>query len=111
MGMSSIYTRRNILAWVLGQTAAYLGGLLVVIWGFGLLLDLAHAEYTKAHEASTSVVETWMPPVWPPLIGIGLAALSWAVARIARVHLPVPAIVALILNPLALVFAFLARML
>ncbi|WP_169974249.1 hypothetical protein [Tautonia rosea] len=101
-------TRISYVSWILGQTSSILGIILVVIYGFDLVLLQAKRIYAQNLGEIAEAAESWIPPLSPALIGLGIALVAWLAAYLRGLICPVPVLVGAGLNFFALVLALIA---
>lgn len=101
-------TRISYISWILGQTSSILGIILVVIYGFDLVLLQARRIYAQNLGEIVEAAEGWIPPMSPALIGLGIALVGWLAAYLRSLICPVPVLVGAVLNFLALILALIA---
>jgi hypothetical protein len=101
-------TRISYISWILGQTSSILGIILVVIYGFDLVLLQARSIYARNLGEFGEAADAWIPPVSPALIGLGIALVGWLAAHLRSLICPVPVLVGAGLNLFALILALLA---
>ena len=100
--------RISYISWVLGQTSSILGIILVVIYGFDLVLLQARRIYAQNLGEIAEAAEGWIPPMSPALIGLGIALVAWLAASLRGLICPATVFVGAGLNFLALVLALFA---
>lgn len=100
--------RISYISWVLGQTSSILGIILVVIYGFDLVLLQARRIYAENLGEIAEAADAWIPPLSPPLIGLGIALVGWLAAYLRSLICPAPVLVGAGLNFFALVLALIA---
>ena len=105
---TTFYEPVSYVAWILGQTAAMLGVVLILVWGFGVVFLVANAQFAGAHGGAVASSELWHPPVGPPLAGLGLALGGWLIAHLRHLRAPATVVVGVAANLLALVLAIAA---
>ena len=96
------------VSWIVGQSAAMLGVVLAVLWGFGLVFLMAAEQYAQATQTVSATAEGWHPPFGPPMLGLGLSLVAWLFAHERHLPIPAPVFVATAANLLALILAMAA---
>jgi hypothetical protein len=98
----------SYISWILGQTSAMLGVILMLVYGFDLVILQAQQIYAENLGELAATSDAWVPPLGPPILGLGLALLGWMAAHLRDLTCPAPVLVGAILNLSALALAFLA---
>ncbi|WP_152051033.1 hypothetical protein [Tautonia marina] len=101
-------TRISYISWILGQTSSILGIILVVIYGFDLVLLQASRIYAQNLGEIGQAAAGWVPPMSPALIGLGIALVGWLAAYLRSLICPVAVPVGAVLNFIALILALIA---
>ena len=96
------------VSWIVGQSAAMLGVVLALLWGFGLVFLMAAEQYARAAHTVAATAEGWHPPLGPPMLGLGLTLAAWLFAHVRHLPIPAPVFVAAAANLLALILGMAA---
>lgn len=108
MDHATPYPQISYTSWVLGQTSAWLGMLLILFYGFELVILQAQQIYAESLGEVAAMGEFWAPPFGPPLVGLGVAVLAWMASHHRGLTTPGPVLVGLGLNMIALFLAIMA---
>ena len=101
----------SYVSWILGQTSAMIGVLLILIYGFGLVFLEANVDFAAARGAVASTGDLWHPPFALPLGGLGVAFAGWFAAHLRKLQPATPVLVGGLMNLLALAIAMAAAVL
>lgn len=108
MDHTTPYSQVSYTAWILGQTSAWLGILLIFFYGFDVVILQAHRIYAESLGEVAATADFWAPPFGPPLLGMGIATLAWLVSSHQGLTTPAPVVVGFGLNLIALFLAMMA---